>query len=526
MEIQDQDTALSSVASPYVVEMQGITKQFPGVVANDSVTLRVRQGEIHAILGENGAGKSTLMSLLFGLYEPDSGEIYIRGEKSRIRNPNDATRYGIGMVHQHFHLVENFSVFENIILGVEKNNVLGMFEKKQSYADISAMSNAVGLKVDLDARIDSIPVSMQQRVEILKMLYRKSDILIFDEPTAVLTPQEIEDLLAIMKRLVQEGKSIIFITHKLKEILAVADSCTVLRKGLSIGTVDVQDTSKEALAQMMVGRPVSFSLEKRPTHGEKVQLELANISFTNERGVEKLRNCNVTLYAGEILGIAGIEGNGQHELSDVIVGLLAPTQGSVILDGVDITGMDIRHRISHGLACIPEDRHKFGMVPHFMLGENIVLSDYYKVPFSRHGTLQPEAIHEHADTLIQNFDIRCGEGWLTDTASMSGGNQQKAIIAREIARIPKVLLAIQPTRGLDIGAIEYVHKRMLVERDRGAAVLLISYDLDELLKLTDSIAVLSKGQITERVATSETNERQLGLAMTSSVPMKLTQEWQ
>ena len=506
---------------PYAVEMQNITKRFPGIVANDKVSLRVKHGEIHAILGENGAGKSTLMSMLFGLYEPDSGDIRIRGQKLLIRSPNDAAKYGIGMVHQHFHLVQNFTVFENIILGVEQNNLFGVFEKKRTYAEIAAMSSAAGLKVDLDARIDSISVSMQQRVEILKMLYRKSDILIFDEPTAVLTPQEIDDLLAIMKRLAGEGKSIIFITHKLKEILAAADSCTVLRKGVSIGTVAVNQTNAKELAHMMIGRAVNFAIGKTPAHAQGVQLELQDICFTDDRGVEKLRRCNIRLCAGEILGIAGIEGNGQHEMSDIIIGLRAPTRGRVLLNGRDITNMDIRHRMAHGLACIPEDRHKFGIVPHFTLGENIVLADYYKMPFSLHGMLQPQAIHEHADTLIENFDIRCAEGWRTDTASMSGGNQQKAIIAREIFRTPKVLLAVQPTRGLDVGAIEYVHERILAERDRGAAVLLISYDLDELLNLTDSIAVLSQGRITERVPTCETNERQLGLAMTSSAPVSL-----
>lgn len=510
--------------SDYVVEMQNITKQFSGVCANDKVFLRVKNGEIHAILGENGAGKSTLMNLLFGLYKPDSGDIYIRGAQSLIRNPNDATKYGIGMVHQHFHLVENFTVFENIILGVEENNIVGMLEKKQSYVNIQAMSDSVKLKVDLDARVDSIPVSMQQRVEILKMLYRKSDILIFDEPTAVLTPQEIDDLLAIMKMLVKEGKSIIFITHKLREILAVADTCTVLRKGMSIDTVDVKDTTKEELAQMMIGRSVSFSIEKKPAHLQAPQFAFKEVSFTDEKGIEKLHNCNLTLYAGEILGIAGIEGNGQREMSDIIVGLLMPTGGRILLNGIDVTHMDIRSRIENGLACIPEDRHKFGIVPHFMLGENIILCDYYKAPFSRHGMLQSDAIRKHTNTLIENFDIRCGKGWMTDTASMSGGNQQKAIIAREISRSPKVLIAIQPTRGLDIGAIEYVHTRILAERDRGVAVLLISYDLDELLKLTDSVAVLSKGCITERVATRDTNEKQLGLAMTSSSPINLVKK--
>lgn len=507
--------------APYAVEMQNITKRFPGVVANEKVSLRVKHGEIHAILGENGAGKSTLMSMLFGLYEPDGGSIRIRGQKSLIHNPNDATKHGIGMVHQHFHLVQNFTVFENIILGVEKNNMFGVFEKKRTYAEIAAMSNAVGLKVNLDARIDSISVSMQQRVEILKMLYRKSDILIFDEPTAVLTPQEIDDLLAIMQLLAREGKSIIFITHKLKEILAVAHSCTVLRKGVSIGTVDVSKTSTKELAHMMIGRAVNVSIGKEPAHAQGVELELQDICFTDDRGVEKLRRCNIRLCAGEILGIAGIEGNGQHEMSDIIIGLRAPTRGRVLLNGLDITNMDIRRRMAHGLACIPEDRHKFGIVPHFMLGENIVLADYYKSPFSLHGMLQPQAIHEHTDTLIKNFDIRCAEGWRTDTASMSGGNQQKAIIAREIFRTPKVLVAVQPTRGLDIGAIEYVHERILAERNRGAAVLLISYDLDEILNLTDSIAVLSKGRITERVPTHKTNEKQLGLAMTSSASVSL-----
>ncbi len=508
-------------SSQYAVEMKNVTKQFSGMIANDKVCLRVKEGEIHAILGENGAGKSTLMNLLFGLYKPDSGDIYIRGKKISIHNPNEATKCGIGMVHQHFHLVENFTVFENIILGVEQNSAFGMFEKKQSYANIQTMSDAVGMHVDLDARIDNIPVSMQQRVEILKILYRKSNILIFDEPTAVLTPQEIDDLLVIMKKLVKEGRSIIFITHKLKEILAIADTCTILRKGICINTVNVKNTNKEELAEMMIGHSVNFSIEKKPTLVQEVQLTLQEINFTNDKGIKKLQNCNLTLYAGEILGIAGIEGNGQHEISDIIVGLLTPTNGRILLNDTDITHMSIRNRIAHGLACIPEDRHKFGIIPHFMLQDNIILHDYYKKPFSQNGILQQDAIRKHANMLIENFDIRCSEGGMTNTTNMSGGNQQKAIIAREIYRNPKVLIAIQPTRGLDIGAIEYVHTRILTERDRGAAVLLISYDLDELLKITDTIAVLNKGQITKRIATIDTNEKQLGLAMTSSSPNSL-----
>lgn len=536
------------MSEPAAVHMRGITKRFSGITANDSVELLVRRGEIHALLGENGAGKSTLMNVLFGLYEPDAGSIEIHGTETAIASPAAATKLGIGMVHQHFHLVQPFTVLENIMLGVEHCGLFGTVNTGRARAEVRRLCEDAHFEIDLDARIKDIPVSAQQRVEILKMLYRKADILIFDEPTAVLTPQEIDDLLLTMKGLAKRGKSIIFITHKLGEILSAADRCTVLRLGKNTGTLEVKDATKETLSELMVGRAINFavngpenfsenlpdnsaehsSADKTPAaekdgtkppekpaqkHEATPVLELRDIRVTERGGITKLNRCTLTVHAGEILGLAGIEGNGQAELAEIITGMRLPAGGSLHLLGRDITRESVRGRIARGISCIPEDRLKYGLIPSFELKDTLILSDYYREPFSRRGLLRQPSIVSHADALIAEFDIRCGNGARSVSASLSGGNQQKAIIAREVFRKPSLLLAVQPTRGLDVGAIEYVHTRIIAEKKRGAAVLLISYDLDEIFALTDAVAVISRGVVTERIATKKANRRDIGLAM-------------
>ncbi len=500
----------------YVIEMLNITKEFPGVKANDNITLQVEAGEIHALLGENGAGKSTLMSVLFGLYHPEEGQIKVRGKEMTIANPNVATNLGIGMVHQHFKLVHNFTVTENIVLGNEPKLFGGRVNIKKAAKRVEELSNRYNLHVDPYAKIEDISVGMQQRVEILKMLYRDAEILIFDEPTAVLTPQEINHLMDIMKQLAAEGKSIIVITHKLKEIKAIANRCTIIRKGKGIGTVDVSQTSELELAELMVGRQVNFTIDKTAPNPTTPMLEISNLTVKNNRGLLGLKNVDLTLRAGEILGIAGIEGNGQSELIEAITGLRKIESGMIKLDGKQIEKLSVRQRTESGIGHIPEDRHKHGLVLEASLEDNFILQTYYKEPFSAAGLLKREAILEQSEMLIDRFDVRSSQRSATITRGMSGGNQQKAIIAREVIRQPKLLIAAQPTRGLDVGAIEYIHHELIAHRDAGYAVLLISLELDEVLNVSDRIAVLFEGEVVGTLNAADTNEQEIGMYMSGS----------
>lgn len=495
----------------YVIEMNNITKVFPGIVANDDITLQVKQGEIHALLGENGAGKSTLMNVLFGLYQPEQGEIKIKGQPVNITNPNIANDLGIGMVHQHFMLVHNFTVTENIILGNEPKKS-GKIAIDNAAKEIKALSEQYGLAVDPYAKIEDISVGMQQRVEILKTLYRGAEILIFDEPTAVLTPQEIQELIHIMKKLVQEGKSIILITHKLKEIMEVCDRCTIIRKGKGIGTVDVANTDENKLAELMVGRQVNFKIEKSDAKPCENVLEISNLIVHDARHLPTVKGLDLTVRAGEIVGIAGIDGNGQSELIEAITGLRKVESGSITLREKDITSWPVRRITEEGVGHIPEDRHKHGLVLDFSIGDNMVLQTYYKNPFSKKGVLNFTKIYEKAKSLIEQFDVRTPSEH-TPARALSGGNQQKAIIAREVDRDPDLLIAAQPTRGLDVGAIEFIHKKLIEQRDKGKAVLLLSLELDEILNVSDRVAVIYEGKIVEIVNAKETNEQQLGLLM-------------
>ena len=496
----------------YIIEMLNIRKEFSGIVANDNITLQVKPGEIHALLGENGAGKSTLMSVLFGLYKPDGGMIKVRGKEVKITSPNIANDLGIGMVHQHFKLVHNFTVTENIILGIEKIKG-GKIDIASASRRIKELSDRYKLSVDPDALIEDISVGMQQRVEILKMLYRDSEILIFDEPTAVLTPQEINELMAVMRSMAAEGKTIIVITHKLREIKAVADRCTVIRKGKSIATVNVKETSEAKMAELMVGRQVSFKVEKSPAKPGKEVFRIEDLNVMGSRGLQAVKGINLSVRAGEILGVAGIEGNGQTELIEAITGLRKSESGKIYINGVDINSMTVRHRNEEGLGHIPEDRHKYGLVLDFTLEDNIILENYYRKPFSKAGILQREKIHSYAEELIKEFDVRSAQGSSTIARSMSGGNQQKAIIAREIDRSPEVMIVAQPTRGLDVGAIEYIHRRLIEERDKGKTILLFSLELDEILNVSDRIAVMYEGEIVGIVDADKTDENELGLMM-------------
>lgn len=514
----------------YAIEMLGITKTFPGIIANDNITLRIRENEIHALLGENGAGKSTLMSVLFGAYDADSGTIKIHGKERKIKDPNVATELGIGMVHQHFKLVHNYTVTENIVLGREPRR--GLFSKKTvSKVDprkgnlsllslaaaekrVKALSDKYGLQVNPKARIENITVGMQQRVEILKTLYSDSDIIIFDEPTAVLTPQEIEELMGILLRLKEEGKTIILITHKLKEIKQVADRCSVLRLGRYIGTVDVAGVSEEELATMMVGRPVSFEIEKAPSKPGARMLEVRNLCVKDNIGAMKVKDCSFSVHSGEILGIAGIDGNGQSELLQALSGLIQPESGDILLEGKSIVRKSIRQRIEAGIGYIPDDRQKYGLVSGMTVYENCVLKDFYGPKYSGAlGTLKFPKMRANADSLIKQFDIRSGQGAATLAGSLSGGNQQKVIVAREISLSPAVLIVAQPTRGLDVGAIEYIRKRIVAERDKGRAVLLVSFELDEVMNLCDRIATISKGTIVGTFKAGEVTANQIGLMM-------------
>lgn len=497
----------------YAVEMLHITKRFPGIVANDDITIQLKKGEIHALLGENGAGKSTLMSVLFGLYTPEEGEIRKDGKKVVIKDPNDANALGIGMVHQHFKLVECFSVLENIILGVEpcKN---GFLKKEQARKKVVELSEKYGLSVNPDALIEDISVGMQQRTEILKMLYRDNEILIFDEPTAVLTPQEIQELLQIMKNLAAEGKSILFISHKLNEIMQVADRCSVLRKGKYIGTVNIADTTPAELSRMMVGRDVDFVVHKEEAKPEAPVLEVNNLTVASK--VHKnnaVKDVSFQVRAGEIVCVAGIDGNGQTELVYGISGLEKPVSGTVSLCGKDVTHMPIRQRSIMGMSHIPEDRHKHGMVLDYSLEDNLILQNYFEPHFTKFGFLRRNNIRAYAQRLIEQYDVRSGQGPITMARSMSGGNQQKAIIAREIDRDPKLLIAVQPTRGLDVGAIEYIHRQIVAERDAGKAVLLVSLELDEVMSLADRILVMYEGEIVGELDPKTTTVEELGLYM-------------
>ena len=507
---------------PYAIEMRNITKRFPGIVANDNITLQLKRGEIHALLGENGAGKSTLMSVLFGLYQPEEGEILKDGEVVKISDPNDANRLGIGMVHQHFKLVECFSVLDNIILGVEPNK-LGFLRKTEARQKVMELSDRYGLHVDPDAMIEDITVGMQQRTEILKMLYRDNEILIFDEPTAVLTPQEIDELMEIMRGLAREGKSILFISHKLNEIMSVADRCSVLRKGKYIGTVDVANTTKEELSRMMVGRDVEFVVHKDPAKPTDVVLDVEHLTVASKMHKNNaVKDVTFQVRRGEIVCIAGIDGNGQTELVYGLTGLEPVKSGKITFLGEDITHTSIRKRSVMGMSHIPEDRHKHGLVLDYSLEYNLILQRYFEPQFTDAiGFLRRGNIREYADRLIEQYDVRSGQGAITIARSMSGGNQQKAIVAREIDRDPELLIAVQPTRGLDVGAIEYIHKQIVAHRDQNKGVLLVSLELDEVMSLSDRILVMYEGEIVGQLDPKATTVEELGLYMAGAKRMEV-----
>ncbi|CRK80460.1 ABC transporter ATP-binding protein [Neobacillus massiliamazoniensis] len=498
----------------YVIEMLNIRKEFGNFVANDNITLQVKKGEIHALLGENGAGKSTLMNVLFGLYQPEQGEIRVNGKPEKISNPNIANGLGIGMVHQHFMLIDKFTVTENIILGKEITSG-GRIDLKKAEKVVRDISERYGLAVDPKAKISDISVGMQQRVEILKTLYRGAEILIFDEPTAVLTPQEIEELMQIMKTLIKEGKSIILITHKLKEIMEVADRCTVIRKGKGIGTVNISETNPNELANLMVGREVVFKTEKKPSNPKQEVLEVKDLVVKDARGVTVVNGLDLTVRAGEIVGIAGIDGNGQSEFIEAITGLRKAEKGSIKVNSKELFGLTPRKITESGVGHIPQDRHKHGLVLNYPLAENMVLQTYYKKPFSKNGILNFNEINKKARSLITEFDVRTPSEYALARA-LSGGNQQKAIIGREVDRNPDLLIAAQPTRGLDVGAIEYIHKRLIEQRDHGKAVLLVSFELDEIMNVSDRIAVIYEGKIVAVLNPKETTEQELGLLMAGS----------
>ena len=497
----------------YVIEMLHITKEFPGIKANDDVTLQLKKGEIHALLGENGAGKSTLMSVLFGLYQPEEGVIKKDGVEVQINDPNDATALHIGMVHQHFKLIDVFTVLDNIILGAEDTK-MGFLQKKAARKKVQELSERYGLKVDLDAKIEDITVGMQQRVEILKMLYRDNEVLIFDEPTAVLTPQEIEELMEIMRGLTREGKSILFISHKLNEIMEVSDRVTVLRKGRYVGTVETANTTKEELSRMMVGRPVQLVVDKDEAHPGKPVLEVEHLHVPSKLYKrDAVSDVSFTARAGEILCIAGIDGNGQTDLVYALTGLEKPSHGKITLEGHDITHASIRKHSEAGMSHIPEDRHKHGLILDFTLEQNMVLQRFEEKQFQNHGFIRFDETRKYAEKLIEQYDVRSGPGPITKCRSMSGGNQQKAIVAREIDRNLPLIVAVQPTRGLDVGAIEYIHGQLVKQRDEGKAVLLVSLELDEVMNLSDRILVMYEGQIVGEFDPKQVTVEELGLYM-------------
>lgn len=494
------------------IEMRHIVKKFGDFKANDDINLTLHQGEILALLGENGAGKSTLMRILSGLLEPTSGEIFVKGKKVEINSPTKAKELGIGMVHQHFMLMESFTVLENIILGHEPTNGITL-DIKKAREQILKLSEKYGLAIDPDAQISNITVAQQQRVEILKVLYRGADILIFDEPTAVLTPQEITEFIQIIKNLAKEGKSIILITHKLSEIKAVADQVTIIRRGRDVGTFEVANVDDNRLAELMVGHHVNMKLNKKSVKLGREILKVENLKVKNTRGSFAVKKLSLKIHGGEILGLAGIDGNGQDELVEAITGLRHVNSGKVIINSQNMTNKKVRQITEAGVAHIPANRQKYGLILNLPLAENLVLQTYYKQPYSKHGIINHQAIYEHAEELIKKYDIRTTSAELP-ASDLSGGNQQKAIIARELDRNSDLIIAFQPTRGLDVGAIEYIHKQLLAERDAGKAVLLVSYELDEIMQLSDRIAVLHDGKISGEVKPEDTNDTELGLLMT------------
>ena len=494
-----------------VVDMKAITQKFGTLVANDNIDLTVHKGEVHALLGENGAGKTTLVNSLYGLYHPTSGEIFINGKKVVMDNPNVAIQNGIGMVHQHFMLVKPFTVVQNIILGREIHKY-GVLDMKKATREISSLSEQYGLSIDPEACIQDITVGMQQRVEILKTLYRGADILILDEPTAVLTPQEILDLIQIIDNLTKQGKTVIIITHKLKEIRDVADFCTIIRRGKKIDTVKVSDVDESDLASKMVGREVSFKVDKEERSPGETVLEIKDLHVKDNRGIPALRGLNLTVRKGEILGIAGVDGNGQNELEEALIGIRKAESGSITVDGVQILGKTPRMILDNKVSTIPSDRQKRGLIMDYSVAENIILENYQKEPFSRKGWLQFDAIKNYARKLVKDFDIRPDDESYR-SGSLSGGNQQKVIIAREISNNPDLLIAVQPTRGLDVGAIEYVHKALVAQRDKGKAVLLISLELDEVINVSDRISVIYEGEIVGELKAEGADENEIGLMM-------------
>ena len=501
----------------YVIEMLHITKEFPGIKANDDITLQLRKGEIHALLGENGAGKSTLMSVLFGLYQPEEGEIRKNGKPVKINDPNDATALGIGMVHQHFKLVDNYTVAENIVLGIEPmKKLLGFLpcvDIKTANRQIEELSKRYGLEVNPTDKIEDLPVSVRQRVEILKMLYREADILIFDEPTAVLTPQEIDFLLKIIGELRKNGKTIILITHKIEEIKKIADRCAILHRGQLVDVLDVQSTSSQEMANLMVGRQVMFSANKAAPKFRDTVLEVEHLTVRNAQKLDVVKDVSFKIRGGEIFAIAGVSGNGQGELADAIAGMVKTHSGTIRLGGTDITDYSIRQRVEAGLSYIPEDRQGVGVFMDLTLSQNLALRRYYREPFSKNGILDFSQFDRYAENLIENYDIRSGQGPVTMARSMSGGNQQKAIVAREIDKDPELLVAVQPTRGLDVGAIENVHKELVAQRDAGKAVLLVSLELDEVMDVPDRILVMYEGEIVGELDPKATTQEELGLYM-------------
>ena len=500
-------------APEYVIEMLHITKEFPGIKANDDITLQLRRGEIHALLGENGAGKSTLMSVLFGLYQPEEGVIKKDGKEVKIKDPNDATALHIGMVHQHFKLIDVFTVLDNIILGAEDTK-MGFLQKKAARKKVAELSERYGLKVDLDAKVEDITVGMQQRVEILKMLYRDNEVLIFDEPTAVLTPQEIDELLDIMRGLAREGKSILFITHKFNEIMAVSDRVTVLRKGRYVGTVDTAATTTAELSSMMVGRPVQMKVEKCDATPTEPVLVVENLCVPSKLYKhDAVHNVSFNVRKGEIVCIAGIDGNGQTDLIYALTGLEKPSKGKVTLCGKDITFAPVADHSKAGMSHIPEDRHKHGLVLDFSLEQNMVLQKFQESRFQKAGFIKFGEVRKYADSLIEQYDVRSGQGPITRARSMSGGNQQKAIVGRELDRDMPLVIAVQPTRGLDVGAIEYIHGQLVAQRDAGKGVLLVSLELSEVMSLSDRILVMYEGEIVGEFDPKTVTRKELGLYM-------------
>ncbi|MBQ7155916.1 MAG: ABC transporter ATP-binding protein [Synergistaceae bacterium] len=500
-----------------IVELRHITKRFPGIVANDDVSLSINKGEIFAVLGENGAGKSTLVSMLFGMYEPDEGEIFIRGKRERIDSPRYATQLSIGMVHQEFRLVSNYTVTENIILGLEpKRKFLGLLpyvDIRKANNDITELSERYGLKINPEDVIENLNVASMQKVEILKMLYREAEILIFDEPTAVLTPQEIKALLLVLDGLRDYGKTIILITHKLNEIKAIADRCAIMNRGKLVSILDVKTTSTDEMARQMVGHEISFTTEKKPAKFGDVVLKVADMSVKSITGYEAVKGASFEIHSGEVFALAGVSGNGQNELADAIAGLMPCSGGSVILNGQDITRASVREHIEAGIAYIPEDRHNVGLVLDFTLRDNFPLRQYYSPAFSSKGVISESAFNEHGQKLLERYDIRSSQGGATITRSMSGGNQQKAIIAREVDMRTPLIIFMQPTRGLDAGAVMNIHRQIVAERDRGAAVLLISLDLDEIMDCADTIGVIYNGSINKIAPASELSVDDIGLYM-------------